>query len=89
MVSFDSYRRIHNGLCVFNHLFVLIAVVGEKERENGTVNIRTRDNKVHGEKSIDQVKELFKELSEKRILNSEEYSVCQDVTDQLSGMEVK
>ena len=88
MVSFDSYRRIHNGLCVFNHLFVLIAVVGEKERENGTVNIRTRDNKVHGEKSIDQVKELFKELSEKRILNSEEYSV-QDVTDQLSGMEVK
>ena len=52
------------------------------------MNIRTRDNKVHGEKSIDQVKELFKELSEKRILNSEEYSV-QDVTDQLSGMEVK
>ena len=83
-----SYRRIHNGLCVFKHLFVLIAVVGEKERENGTVNIRTRDNKVHGEKSIAQVKELFKELSEKRILNSEEYSV-QDVTAQLSGMEVK
>merc|ERR1711997_303604 len=35
---------------------------------------------VVGEKAIDQVKELFKELSEKRILNSEEYSV-QDVTD--------
>merc|ERR1739844_700652 len=78
-------KKVRNAqLAQYNFIFV----VGEKERENGTVNIRTRDNKVHGEKSIDQVKELFKELSEKRILNSEEYSV-QDVTDQLSGMEVK
>merc|ERR1712008_627694 len=73
-------KKVRNAqLAQYNFIFV----VGEKERENGTVNIRTRDNKVHGEKSIDQVKELFKELSEKRILNSEEYSV-QDVTDQLS-----
>merc|ERR1712172_235475 len=76
-------KKVRNAqLAQYNFIFV----VGEKERENGTVNIRTRDNKVHGEKSIAQVKELFKELSEKRILNSEEYSV-QDVTDQLSGME--
>ncbi len=29
-----------------------ILVVGEKEMENKSVNIRTRDNDVHGEKSI-------------------------------------
>merc|ERR1711997_854251 len=76
-------KKVRNAqLAQYNFIFV----VGEKEKENGTVNIRTRDNKVHGEKSIDQVKELFKELATERILNSEEYSV-QDVTDQLSGME--
>ena len=52
------------------------------------MNIRTRDNKVRGEKSIEQVKELFKELSEKRILNSEEHGF-QDIADQLAQVEVK
>ena len=68
---------------------MIFLVVGEKEQQNGTVNIRTRDNKVRGEKSLDQVKELFKELSEKRILNSEEYGFQEDVTEQMSKMEVK
>ena len=49
-------------------------MVGEKEKENGTVNVRTRDNKVHGEKSVDKIKEIFGELSTKRILNWEEFS---------------
>ena len=54
------------------------------------MNIRTRDNKVRGEKSIEQVKELFKELSEKRILNSEEHGFQdQDIADQLSKVKVK
>ena len=53
------------------------------------MNIRTRDNKVRGEKSLEQVKELFKELSEKRILNSEEYGFQEDVAEQMSKMEVK
>ncbi|XP_070500476.1 threonine--tRNA ligase 1, cytoplasmic-like isoform X2 [Chironomus tepperi] len=30
-----------------------ILVVGEKEKNSGTVNVRTRDNKVHGEVTID------------------------------------
>ena len=68
---------------------MIFLVVGEKEQQNGTVNIRTRDNKVRGEKSLDQVKELFKELSEKRILNSEEYGFQEDVAEQMSKMEVK
>ena len=50
-------------------------MVGEKERDNETVNIRTRDNKVHGERSMDQVKEMFKVLAKERILNSEEYGL--------------
>ena len=52
-------------------LFFLL-VVGEKEKTNGTVNVRTRDNKVHGEASIEEVIKKFKELAEKRILKSEE-----------------
>merc|ERR1711997_148239 len=83
-------KKVRNAqLAQFNFIFV----VGEKEQQNGTVNIRTRDNKVRGEKSLDQVKELFKELSDKRILNSEEYGfqeevVADKVADQLSEMDV-
>lgn len=53
--------------------YIYFLVVGEKEKENGSVNVRTRDNKVHGERTIDQVKALFKELAEKRVLNSEDF----------------
>ena len=82
-------KKVRNAqLAQYNFIFV----VGEKEQQNGTVNIRTRDNKVRGEKSLDWVKEHFKELSEKRILNSEEYGFqdeVKDVTDQVSKMDVK
>ena len=63
--------------CCFIQLTVislLISVVGEKEQANGTVNVRTRDNKVHGERSLEQIKNIFGELAEKRILNWEEFS---------------
>merc|ERR1712141_826891 len=49
-----------------------ILVVGEKEKENKTVNVRTRDNKQHGEFSIDVVLPKFQKLSSERVLNSEE-----------------
>merc|ERR1711981_1505674 len=49
-----------------------ILVVGEKEKENETVNVRTRDNKQHGEFSIDVVLPKFQKLSSERVLNSEE-----------------
>ena len=37
------------------------------------MNVRTRDNKVHGEFTIDGVSAKFQELAELRILKSEEY----------------
>ncbi len=41
-------------------------VVGKSEVENGTVNIRTRDNQVEGEKSIDDLVAMFSDLRESR-----------------------
>lgn len=44
-----------------------ILVVGDKEQENNTINVRTRDNVVHGEKKIDVfAAELLKEIGERR-----------------------
>lgn len=43
-------KKIRNAqLAQYN----FILVVGDKEKQSGTVNVRTRDNKVHGEFSID------------------------------------
>ena len=62
-------KKIRNAqLSQHNFIFV----VGEKEQTNGTVNVRTRDNKVHGEHSITKVIERFTQLTKERILNSEE-----------------
>jgi threonyl-tRNA synthetase len=40
-----------------------ILVVGAREQENNTVNIRTRANEVEGEKSLDEAIEFFHQLS--------------------------
>ncbi|KAJ8925296.1 hypothetical protein NQ315_009125 [Exocentrus adspersus] len=49
-------KKIRNAqLAQFN----FILVVGEKERSGGTVNVRTRDNVVHGEVSVDTLIEKF------------------------------
>lgn len=37
-------------------------VVGEKERSRSTVNVRTRDNVVHGEISLEDIIEKFKNI---------------------------
>ncbi len=52
------------------HFFV--AVVGEKEVANNTVNVRTRDNKVHGEHPIDHVISRFRDFAETQIPDAEE-----------------
>ena len=39
---------------------------------NKTVNVRTRDNKVHGELTIDALLEKFSKLKKDRVLKSEE-----------------
>lgn len=49
-----------NQLAQYNFLLV----IGEKERENRTVNVRTRDNVVHGEKPIEVLLEEFARLVE-------------------------
>ncbi|XP_026279601.1 threonine--tRNA ligase 1, cytoplasmic isoform X3 [Frankliniella occidentalis] len=62
-------KKIRNAqLAQYN----FIMVVGEKELSGNTVNIRTRDNLVHGEFTIDAVIEKFKALAKSRIVNSEE-----------------
>lgn len=52
--------------------FAFLSVVGEKEANSNTVNVRTRDNKVHGEVGVDQLLEKFAYLSKERIRNSED-----------------
>lgn len=47
-------------------------MVGEKEVESGTANVRTRDNKVHGEHSIEKIIERFNSFKETRCLDAEE-----------------
>ncbi|CAF2400450.1 unnamed protein product [Rotaria sp. Silwood2] len=49
-----------------------IGVVGQTEQANGTINIRTRDNKQHGEFSIDEVIKRFRELAETRTNHAED-----------------
>ena len=48
------------------------AVVGEKERNNTTVNVRTRDNKVHGEHTVSHVIERFKHFKEEKTVDAED-----------------
>ncbi|MCF7798409.1 threonine--tRNA ligase [Candidatus Woesearchaeota archaeon] len=50
--------------------FNYILVVGDKEAEEKTVNVRKRNNEVLGEKKLDEFKaELLAEVAEKRISN--------------------
>lgn len=49
-----------------------ILVIGEKEQQTQTVNVRTRDNKVHGQVSVDEVLKRFKRLAETKTNKAEE-----------------
>lgn len=62
-------KKIRNAqLAQYN----FILVVGEKEQAAGTVNVRTRDNKVHGEFTLDDVIGKFRRLKSERTQNSED-----------------
>ncbi|TRY89571.1 hypothetical protein DNTS_025289 [Danionella cerebrum] len=62
-------KKIRNAqLAQYN----FILVVGEKEKAAETVNVRTRDNKVHGERSLVDCMERLKELRASRTRNAEE-----------------
>ncbi|MEE6491304.1 hypothetical protein FKM82_016171 [Ascaphus truei] len=49
-----------------------ILVVGEKEKENKTVNVRTRDNKQHGEHQLTELIGRLTELRDSRVRDAEE-----------------
>lgn len=62
-------KKIRNAqLAQYN----FILVVGEKEKASGTVNIRTRDNKVHGERTISETVERLQQLKQSRSKQAEE-----------------
>ncbi|XP_064867377.1 threonine--tRNA ligase 1, cytoplasmic [Oncorhynchus nerka] len=62
-------KKIRNAqLAQYN----FILVVGEKEKTSETVNVRTRDNKVHGERSVNECMERLKQLKASRSRNAEE-----------------
>lgn len=68
-------KKVRNAqIAQFNFVFV----VGEKEKNNGTVNVRTRDNKVHGEYSVEAVIDKFGELAKTRVIKSEEHGWSQE-----------
>lgn len=47
-------------------------VVGDKEMTSSTVNVRTRDNKVHGEKSLEALLARFEQLQHTKQDHSED-----------------
>ena len=45
-------------------------VIGEKEKEDKMANVRTRDEKVHGSRSIKEIISLLKKEIDEKSLNS-------------------
>ncbi|KAM7352721.1 threonine--tRNA ligase isoform 2-T2 [Cochliomyia hominivorax] len=63
-------KKIRNAqLAQFN----FILVVGEKERSSNTVNVRTRDNKVHGEVSVDELITKLQKIRDEYITNEDSF----------------
>ncbi|XP_005999418.1 threonine--tRNA ligase 1, cytoplasmic [Latimeria chalumnae] len=62
-------KKIRNAqLAQYN----FILVVGEKEKSSETVNVRTRDNKVHGERTVLETIARLLQLKQSRTKNAEE-----------------
>ncbi|XP_057578524.1 threonine--tRNA ligase 2, cytoplasmic isoform X4 [Hippopotamus amphibius kiboko] len=62
-------KKIRNAqLAQYN----FILVVGEKEKTNNAVIVRTRDNKIHGVISVNSAIDKLKNLKKSRTLNAEE-----------------
>ncbi|KAJ1180929.1 hypothetical protein NDU88_006140 [Pleurodeles waltl] len=62
-------KKIRNAqLAQYN----FILVVGEKEKANDAINVRTRDNKVHGEVSVSTAIEKLNKLKKSYSKNAEE-----------------
>lgn len=50
----------------------MVFFLGDKEMNNGSVNVRTRDNKIHGECSLETLIEKFNKFKETRTMAAEE-----------------
>lgn len=62
-------KKVRNAqLAQFN----FILVVGEKEKTSGSVNVRTRDNKIHGEVGLEELIAKFDAFKANRVINAEE-----------------
>ncbi|ETE72689.1 putative threonyl-tRNA synthetase 2, cytoplasmic, partial [Ophiophagus hannah] len=62
-------KKIRNAqLAQYNFIFV----VGEKEKAGNAINVRTRDNKIHGEVSVPLALEKLRKLKASRTLRAEE-----------------
>lgn len=48
-------------------------MVGEKERSSETVNVRTRDNKVHGEVSVEELLVKLRRQADEFIKNEDQF----------------
>lgn len=48
-------------------------MVGEKEKNGNTVNVRTRDNVVHGEATIDALIEKLRRFQDEYITTENEF----------------
>lgn len=59
-LSKNTFQKKVRNAQVSQYNFQL--VVGEAEHKNGTVNIRTRENKVEGEMKVDEMIDMFKKL---------------------------
>ena len=62
-------KKIRNAQ-LDNYNFIL--VIGEKEQQRNSVNVRTRDNKVHGEVNVDDVIRRFGKLNKSKTNHGEE-----------------
>ncbi|KAL1458375.1 hypothetical protein WDU94_008532 [Cyamophila willieti] len=69
--SSDTLNKKIRNAQISQYNFIM--VVGEKERNAATVNVRTRDNIVHGEFTVDDVITRFGRLKNNRTLKSEEF----------------
>uniref|UniRef100_A0A8D8R2L8 threonine--tRNA ligase n=1 Tax=Cacopsylla melanoneura TaxID=428564 RepID=A0A8D8R2L8_9HEMI len=69
--SSDTLNKKIRNAQISQYNFIM--VVGEKERNASTVNVRTRDNIVHGEFSVDDVITRFGRLKNNRTNKSEEF----------------
>lgn len=48
-------------------------MVGEKERSGGTVNVRTRDNKIHGEVSVEELVVKLNKIKDEFIIGEDNF----------------